>query len=123
MIGTSTRKDDALDRLSSGITQLTSSDAWRAWLGMQACFHGYSFSNTVLIFVQNPAATRVAAFHMWRRLGRCVRAASSLSGSDSVTRRVISDAPKPTPIRTSGAWQISVLAVSTWLKSMVNPLP
>jgi hypothetical protein len=50
MIRTSTRKDEALDRLTDGIAQLTSSDMWRSWLAVQARFHKYSFSNTVLIF-------------------------------------------------------------------------
>ena len=73
MIATSSRKDDALDRLTDGIAQLTNSDAWRAWLSVQARFHTYSFSNTVLILTQHPTATRVADFATWRRLGRVVR--------------------------------------------------
>ena len=73
MLGSSTRKDDVLDRLTSGIAQLTSSDAWGAWLSVQTRFRRYSFSNTVLILVQRPTASRVAGFHTWRRLGRAVR--------------------------------------------------
>jgi hypothetical protein len=46
------RKDDALERLRNGVAQLTTSDAWSAWLRMQARFHHYSFANTVLILVQ-----------------------------------------------------------------------
>jgi hypothetical protein len=67
MIGSSTRKDEALDRLSRGIAQLTSSDAWHTWLHMQARFHQYSFATTVLILCQCPTASRVAGFHTWRR--------------------------------------------------------
>jgi hypothetical protein len=81
MIGSSTRKDEALDRLSTGIAQLTSSDAWHAWLSVQARFHTYSFSNTVLIAAQRPTAARVAGFATWRRLGRHVRAGETQSGS------------------------------------------
>jgi antirestriction protein ArdC len=69
----SRRKDEALERLSNGIAQLTSSDAWSTWLRTQARFHHYSFSNSLLILVQRPSATRVAGFHTWRRLGRIVR--------------------------------------------------
>jgi len=72
MIASSTRRDDALDRLSQGIARLTSSDAWRSWLRVQARFHSYSFSNAILILGQHPAASRVAGFHTWRRLGRHV---------------------------------------------------
>ena len=60
MIVTSTRKDEALDRLTGGIAQLTSSDKWTAWLRVQARFHSYSFSNTILILVQRPAAWQVS---------------------------------------------------------------
>jgi antirestriction protein ArdC len=73
MIGNSSRKDEALDRLASGIAQLTSSETWTAWLRVQARFHSYSFNNTVLILGQRPAASRIAGFHTWRRLGRFVR--------------------------------------------------
>jgi N-terminal domain of anti-restriction factor ArdC/IrrE N-terminal-like domain len=73
MTGRTTRKDDALDRLADGIAHLTSSDTWQAWLRVQARFHRYSFSNTVLILTQRPEATRVAGFGTWLRLGRHVR--------------------------------------------------
>jgi antirestriction protein ArdC len=73
MLSSHTRKDDALDRLSDGIAQLTSSEAWRAWLRVQARFHGYSFNNALLIQLQYPRATRIAGFGTWLRLGRRVR--------------------------------------------------
>ena len=42
MLGTHpSRKDDTLDRLSDGVAQLTNSDAWRAYLRVQARFHRY----------------------------------------------------------------------------------
>ncbi len=72
MIGTSSRKDEAFDRLASGIAQLTSSETWTTWLRVQARFHSYSFNNTIMILVQRPTASRVAGFHTWRRLGRFV---------------------------------------------------
>jgi hypothetical protein len=92
MIGSSTRRDDALDRLSHGIAQLTSSDAWRAWLQMQARFHTYSFSNAILILCQCPTASRVAGFHTWRRLGRHVlRGQQAIWILAPVTRRIETD--------------------------------
>ncbi len=80
MIGNHTRKDEALDRLTSGIAQLTSSDRWTAWLRVQARFHSYSFNNTILILVQRPTASRVGGFHTRRRLGRFVRGGEQASG-------------------------------------------
>lgn len=70
---TNDRRDDVLNRLTEGITNLTSSDAWQEWLTVQSRFHRYSFNNTLLIHLQRPEATRVAGFHAWRRLGRNVR--------------------------------------------------
>jgi len=102
MTGSSTRKDEALDRLTSGIAQLTTSDAWRAWLGVQARFHRYSFANTVLILVQQPAATRVAGFGAWRRLARVVRRGErAIWILAPVTRRVAADDTAEAPERAS----------------------
>jgi hypothetical protein len=36
-------------------------------------FHCYSFRNVMLIASQNPAATHVAGFHTWHKLGRFVK--------------------------------------------------
>ena len=69
----STAKADALESLAKGIAQLTSSDRWTEWLKVQSRFHEYSFSNTVLILVQRPEATRVTGFNAWRKLNRSVR--------------------------------------------------
>ena len=91
MIGSSTRRD-ALDRLRSGIAQLTSSDAWRAWLCVQARFQSYPFSNAILIRCHCPTASRVAGFGTWRRLGRQVlRGQQAIWMLAPVTRRVQAD--------------------------------
>jgi DNA primase len=69
-------RDDVLTRLAQGIRQLTSSEAWTAWLQMQSRFYRYSFGNTLLIGLQRPDATQVAGFHRWKSLGRSVRKGS-----------------------------------------------
>lgn len=70
---TETTKANILDRLTEGITQLTSSERWQDWLNMQSKFHQYSFNNTLLILTQRPDATRVAGYNAWRKLDRFVR--------------------------------------------------
>lgn len=65
--------DELLKRLSDGVTQLTTSENWKAWLSAQSRFHKYSFSNTLLILAQRPHALRVAGFRTWCGLGRQVR--------------------------------------------------
>jgi antirestriction protein ArdC len=69
---TTNRTSETLTRLKDGITELTSSDQWLAYLNAARTFHDYSFSNTLLIAWQMPTATRVAGFHTWRKLGRAV---------------------------------------------------
>jgi antirestriction protein ArdC len=69
----SERKDEIVAKLTAGIEQLASSERWQNWLAVQSRFHHYSFRNALLIQLQCPHATRVAGFHAWRQLGRCVR--------------------------------------------------
>jgi hypothetical protein len=75
-VSTAVSRDDVLTRLAEGIRQLTSSEAWTAWLQMQSRFYRYSFGNTLLIGLQRPDATQVAGFHRWKSLGRSVRKGS-----------------------------------------------
>ena len=93
----STRKDEALERLTTGIAQLTNSETWSAWLRTQARFHQYSFSNSLLILVQHPTATRVAGFQTWRQLGRMVRRGEhAIWILAPITRRVAAEADSET---------------------------
>ena len=105
MIVTSTRKDEALDRLTDGIAQLTSSDKWTAWLRVQARFHSYSFNNTILILVQRPTAGRVAGFHTWRRLGRFVRRGEQAVWILAPVTRRVADEESDNPVRTVVAFR------------------
>ena len=69
----SAKSTDALQRLRDGVETLKQSDEWIRWLDVQSRFHHYSWGNCVLIAIQRPEATRVAGFHRWLELGRCVR--------------------------------------------------
>jgi antirestriction protein ArdC len=66
------KRAEVLEKLADGIDSLTTSDAWKSYLDCQAKFHRYSFTNTLLILCQNPAATRVASFKKWQELERHV---------------------------------------------------
>lgn len=73
------KREEAMKLVENGIAALN--DALRAgqsetlerFLESLARFHNYSFSNTLLIAVQRPDATRVAGFHAWRKFGRFVK--------------------------------------------------
>jgi hypothetical protein len=126
MIGSNTRKDEALDRLTDGIAQLTSSDTWRSWLAMQARFHNYSFANTVLIFGQHPTATRVAGFRTWRRLGRQVQRGQQAIWilAPVVTRRV-DDQPDATDLESPTRTVLAFRAIPVFAEDQTSgePLP
>jgi hypothetical protein len=66
------RRLDLLTQLSDGIAALTDSAEWLRHLEAQSRFHHYSFGNVVLIASQFPAASRVAGFNAWKKLGRTV---------------------------------------------------
>lgn len=70
---TKTKTDELLDTLHAGIEALTTTETWTAWLAIAARFHTYSLNNQILIWTQNPDATRVAGYRAWTRLGRQVR--------------------------------------------------
>ena len=63
---------NAIDRLAR-LLDAGHSDQVAGLLKAMARFHRYSFQNVCLIAAQCPTATRVAGFHTWRTLGRCVR--------------------------------------------------
>ncbi len=68
-----TNRSELLTQLTDGVRGLTTSDEWRRYLDFQGRFHHYSYSNVLLIAVQNSEATRVAGFNTWRKLERFVR--------------------------------------------------
>ncbi len=66
------RIDDSLDILAKAVDDVRASEAFKAYLDVQARFHRYSWHNSMLIAVQRPSATRVAGYQTWRKLGRQV---------------------------------------------------
>ncbi len=66
------KKTEILATLAEGVTRLTDSAEWRAWLDVQSRFHRYSWRNPLLIALQKPDATQVAGFRAWLQLGRHV---------------------------------------------------
>jgi hypothetical protein len=80
----SDRRAEITEKLAAGIDALATSDAWQAYLDVQARFHAYSFGNTMLIMAQCPHATRVTGYGTadkatgkpksgWLALGRHVK--------------------------------------------------
>ena len=63
--------------LQAGIAELTTSEKWRQYLDVQSRFHSYSPSNSILILMQNPNATRVAGYKTWEALDHQVMAKES----------------------------------------------
>ncbi len=57
----------------AGALEAGHSEALAQYLAAISRFHKYSLHNVMLIVLQKPAATHVAGFHTWRKLGRHVR--------------------------------------------------
>jgi hypothetical protein len=64
---------ELIEKLTDGITKLTTSEEWQHYLDFQSRFHRYSFGNVLLISAQCHEATQVAGFNAWRKLNRFVR--------------------------------------------------
>src|SRR3954454_7113738 len=58
------------ERLVAKTDALVTSEGWLEYLAFAARFRQYSFNNTLLILLQCPHATRVAAYEKWGALGR-----------------------------------------------------
>src|SRR3954466_3457743 len=67
------RQPDILARLEQAVGQIQTSDNFRAYLDLQAKFHRYSWSNTLLILCQRPDASMVAGYNAWLKMHRFVR--------------------------------------------------
>ncbi len=64
--------DQALEELGQALSK-GKRETLVKYLSAMARFYRYSPGNLLLIFSQRPDAIRVAGFHTWRNLGRCVR--------------------------------------------------
>lgn len=63
----------AIATLAAETDAVKQDETFRAWLLSMSRFHRYSWGNQLLIAVQRPAATQVAGFNTWRKLGRFVK--------------------------------------------------
>jgi antirestriction protein ArdC len=63
---------DALSELEHDLAA-GKSETLVTFLATMGKFHHYSFSNVMLIALQRPAATQVAGFNTWKKLGRYVK--------------------------------------------------
>jgi len=64
--------EEALKRLSDEL-EAGRSDGLKNYLAAMSRFRRYSWGNVLLIASQRPAATQVAGYHTWNRLGRSVK--------------------------------------------------
>lgn len=64
--------DSALSELAAALAAGKSEELIK-YLDTMSRFHNYSFGNCLLIARQRPAATRVAGFQAWKKLGRTVK--------------------------------------------------
>ena len=70
---TDERLAELTDKLENGIKELYASGRYAEYLAAMSKFHHYSFGNALLILLQCPAASQVAGYGTWRKLGRHVK--------------------------------------------------
>lgn len=61
------RLKEITDQLEKGLQDLFSSEKYAAYLKVMSKFYGYSASNTLLIYMQRPDASRLAGFEAWKK--------------------------------------------------------
>lgn len=66
------KRKERLALLDQAVEELTSSEAWAAWLKVRRMFHAYSWRNQLMISIQAPATMAVKGFRQWQELGRSV---------------------------------------------------
>ncbi|MEJ7592039.1 MAG: ArdC family protein [Planctomycetaceae bacterium] len=77
------KKEEAVELADKCLKELAASleqgqtEVLEQYLGALAKFHHYSFGNMMMIVEQFPEASKVAGFHTWRKLCRCVKKGES----------------------------------------------
>ena len=64
--------DEMIQRINEGVNAVFESDKYKEYLKFASKFTDYSVRNTMLISLQRPDATLVAAYGKWKQLGRQV---------------------------------------------------
>lgn len=64
--------DEIIKRIDEGVKAVFQSDKYKEYLKFASKFTDYSARNTLLINLQRPDATLVAAYGKWKQLGRQV---------------------------------------------------
>lgn len=68
--------DDYKDKIKEGVQEVLSSQRWVDFLQFHSNFTKYSFTNSMLIYLQKPDATYVATFRKWKKMNRFVKKGS-----------------------------------------------
>ena len=55
------------ERLEQGVKEIFTSERYTEYLNTMSKFHNYSFNNTLLITMQKPEATLLAAYQAWQK--------------------------------------------------------
>ncbi len=69
--------DEMIQRIDEGVNAVFKSDKYKEYLKFASQFTDYSARNTMLINLQRPDATLVAAYGKWKQLGRQVEKGES----------------------------------------------
>lgn len=108
--------------VTTHLTRLTTHTAWLDALRCAQAFHAYSFTNRVLIWAQNPDATRVAGYRAWQSLGRqVVRGAHGIKILAPLVRSIRDDQDPDT--RHPAVYGFRTVSVFDVSQTTGDPLP
>ena len=62
---TKEKLDEITSSIEQGIKDVFESENYKNYLSVMSRFHNYSTNNCMLIYMQNPNATKVASFKAW----------------------------------------------------------
>ena len=95
------------------VEALVDGQEWQRWLAVASRFHQYSFSNSVLIWLQRPDATAVAGYQAWKSsFGRRVnRGETGIRIFAPITRRVDQVKPDGSPVLDASGTPVRSVAV------------
>ena len=69
----STKIDTFIGNLATEVEDSKASAEFQAYLAFSSKFRKYSINNTILIYIQNPNASKVGSFGFWKKLHRHVK--------------------------------------------------
>jgi len=71
--------EDYIEKIANGVEDETADAILQQFIAFSSKFHDYSAKNIILIYLQKPDATRIAAKSVWNKMGRQVNVNAAIT--------------------------------------------